>query len=186
MSFLQKSCVVACDLPSLLVPFLRDVFDLVCASGWDAWCGHRDDRSKHARKPSFAHEFGRDRWREECGPPGMWSTYSSSRDHHLRRLQVYEEEGQATSTREEAWRRRRPVATAMTEVMEETQQILRELEERWRHADVHWQRGDCTAQVVPCVREQLGDWDLCHGDVQHPVVSTCGTCKTLVCAMFCR
>ena len=78
------------------------------------------------------------------------------------------------------------LATAMTEVMEKNEHILREVEERWRHADVEPHNGGCTAQMVPCVWERLGDCDLCHGDVQHRVGLTCGTCKTLVCAMYYR
>ena len=57
------------------------------------------------------------------------------------------------------------LATAMTEVVDENEHILREVEERWRHADVEPFTGGCIAQMVPCVWEQLGDCDLCHGDV---------------------
>ena len=78
------------------------------------------------------------------------------------------------------------LATAMTEVTEENENLLRELEERCRHADVEPHNGGCTAQMVPYLWEQLGDCDLCHGDIQHRVVLTCGMFKTLVGATRCR
>ena len=83
-----------------------------------------------------------------------------------------EQEGQAMSTRDEARRRRNVLAVTMTEVMEE--KISRDLEERLRCAD------------GPVRVGKLGDCDLCRGDVQHRVVLTCGTCKTLVCVTCCR
>ena len=107
----QKSCVVACDLPSLLLPFSREG-SWACASGWDEWYGDRDHRSKLAREPIRDQELGRDRWRGEFGLSGMWSTCGGARPEfttHVTFRCMTEEEGQATSTREEARRRRRHV-----------------------------------------------------------------------------
>ena len=92
-----------------------------------------------------------------------------------------EEEGQAMSTRDEARRRRNILATTMTKVMEE--KISRDLEERWRCADVVM--AVALRRWSPCV---WGRWAIvsCRGDVQHRVVLTCDTCKTLVCTTCCR
>ena len=66
------------------------------------------------------------------------------------------------------------LATAMTDVTEENEKILRGLEERRRRADVEPHTSGCTAQLVPFAWEQLGDCDLCHGDVQHIAISVNG------------
>ena len=88
MSLPQMSCVVACDLWSLLVPFMRDVLGTVLVVGMS---GMEKSMTAEAnlRGPTYDQKFGRDCQREEFGPSVMWSTYSS-RVHHLRRLLVYD------------------------------------------------------------------------------------------------
>ena len=98
MSLLQKSCVVACDLQSFMVLFLKDVFALVLLVGISGMESKTTEANLHENQ--FATKsLGVIAGEKNLVPPGMWSMYGGALPEFTTCVAfrcTTEEEGQAT------------------------------------------------------------------------------------------